>query len=310
MKFGSSGKELHLLIDTGAANTWVMSSNCTAAACGLHNTFGASDSTTLAVTDASWNVTYGTGTVSGLIVNDTISLAGISLPFSFGVASEVSDDFLSYPMDGILGLARLAPDELNVPTLMDALKREQKLKSSLVGISLQLQYDKSNDGEISFGDWDRSKVDGDITWVNTLSKTGIWEVAVDDAGVENKFAEFTGRSAIIDTGSSFVLLPPDDAKKLHALFPGVRQTGGTYELPCASTAQIQFTFGGVPFNMSSKDYVGNRTTGDFCFSNIQGRQTFGPDQWLMGDAFLKSVYSIFDFDQSRIGNSDLRKHGG
>lgn len=290
-----------MLIDTGAANTWVMSSDCTAKPCTVHNTFGKDDSTTLVETDEQFNVTYGTGSVAGTVVNDTISFAGITIPFTFGLATEVSSEFLNYPMDGILGLARLETDEQGSPTLMDVLKSQKKLQSSLFGISLQRQADNSNDGVINFGDWDRSKVEGDVAWVNTTSKTGPWEVPVDDAGVNDTAAKLTGKSAIIDTGSSFILLPPDDAKKLHDLIPRARQTGETFEMPCSSDVVIQFTFGGVPFNMTSKDYLGKPSIGDFCYSHIIGRQAFGPDQWLIGDAFLKSVYSIYDLDQNRMG---------
>ncbi|KAI9789668.1 MAG: hypothetical protein M1816_005843 [Peltula sp. TS41687] len=309
VKFGSSGRELHMLIDTGAANSWVMSSDCTTKPCTVHNTFGKDDSTTFVETDSTFNVTYGTGSVAGTVVNDTISFAGISIPFTFGVATEVSSEFLNYPMDGILGLARAEPDEQAPPTLMDVLKSQKKLQSSLFGINLQRFADNSNDGVVNFGDWDRSKVDGDVTWVSTLSKTGPWEVPIDDAGVNNKAIKFTGKSAIMDTGSSFILLPPDDAKKLHDLIPRARQTGETFEIPCSANAVMQFIFAGVPFNMTAKDYLGKPSVGDFCYSQIIGRQAFGSDQWLFGDAFLKSVYSIYDVDQNRMGFGNKRLPG-
>lgn len=301
VKFGSSGRELRMLIDTGAADTWVMSSDCTAKPCTVHNTFDKDDSTTLVETGTKFNVTYGTGSVAGTVVNDTISFAGITIPFAFGLATEVSSEFLNYPMDGILGLARADLDQQAPPTLMDVLKGQKKLQSSLFGINLQRQADNSNDGVVNFGDWDRSKVDGFVTWVNTLSKTGPWEIPADDAGVNNTALKLTGKSAIMDTGSSFILLPPDDAKKLHDLIPQARQNGETFEIPCSSNTVVQFIFGGIPFNMTSKDYLGKPSVGDFCYSQIIGRQAFGPDQWLFGDAFLKSVYSIYDADQNRMG---------
>ncbi|KAI9827016.1 MAG: hypothetical protein M1826_006495 [Phylliscum demangeonii] len=301
VKLGASPKDYHLLIDTGAANTWVMGYNCTASACAVHNTFGPDDSPTVAISDGKWNVTYGTGSVSGYVANDTITLAGVTMPFTFGIANVVSDDFLSYPLDGILGLGRPTVDDPGVPTVMDAFKTQRKLKATRFGVNLQRNADHSNDGEVNFGDANRAKYDGDLGWSKCLSNAGVWEVAVDGAGVDGKAVKVTGKSAIIDTGSSFVLMPPDDARKLHALFPRYLQVGETFELPCSSTSTMQFTFSGVAYNVSSKDYLGKPSRGDWCYSFILGRQTFGPNQWLMGDTFLKAVYTVFDLDQSRVG---------
>ena len=46
---GDSKEEYHLLLDSAASNTWVMSEECKADACGTHNTFGTSDSSSLKV---------------------------------------------------------------------------------------------------------------------------------------------------------------------------------------------------------------------------------------------------------------------
>jgi hypothetical protein len=105
LKFGSSGESLYMLVDTGAANTWVMGSDCTSRACNAHNTFGQANSGTLQITNTPWDVTTALGR-SVEWSNDTVSLAGYTLPIAFGSASETSDDFLTYPMDGILGLGR------------------------------------------------------------------------------------------------------------------------------------------------------------------------------------------------------------
>ena len=59
--FGSKKTMMYMLIDTGAANTWVMGSNCSSAACQKHNLFGPADSDSFATTEDTFNLTYGTG---------------------------------------------------------------------------------------------------------------------------------------------------------------------------------------------------------------------------------------------------------
>jgi cathepsin D len=108
VKFGSKGKDMWMLLDTGAANTWVMGSNCTTSACLAHDTFGGQDSSTLHVTTTPWSVSYGTGTVEGVTVTDTVAFANYSVGMGFGSATSASNEFNNYPMDGILGLGRTA----------------------------------------------------------------------------------------------------------------------------------------------------------------------------------------------------------
>lgn len=307
LKFGSSSESLYMLVDTGAANTWVMGSDCTTKACIAHNTFGKANSGTLQVTKTPWNVTYGTGKVSGVVVNDTVSMAGFTLPLAFGSASETSDDFLTYPMDGILGLGRSKSNVMGVPTVMETLQSAKLLKANLLGVNLQRNADGAMDGEVNFGTVDSAKFTGSLSYTPSVSHDGLWEVPVDDAGLNDVGCKFSGKTAIIDTGTSFVLMPPDDAKKLLTQIPNTQQNGESFNIPCSTTTAVQFTFSGVTYNVSPKDYLGKSTDGgNMCASNIIGRQTFGANQWLLGDVFLKNVYTVFDFDKNRIGEHPMR----
>lgn len=102
-----------------------------------------------------------------------------------------------------------------------------------------------------------------------------------------------------------MLLPPTDAKKIHSLFPGAQADGEIFNLPCKSQTPFQLIFSGVSYNMSPTDYIGSPINGDdsMCTSNIIGRRPFEEDQWLVGDVFLKNVYSVFDYDKKRIGKN-------
>ena len=66
------------------------------AGCGTHQFLGSQSSSTFFDTGAPFNVTYGTGTVAGTIVNDTLTMAGLTLDgHTFGVADIESVDFSS-----------------------------------------------------------------------------------------------------------------------------------------------------------------------------------------------------------------------
>ncbi|KAE9981791.1 hypothetical protein EG328_011383 [Venturia inaequalis] len=306
-QFGKNSKTLYLLLDSAASNTWVMSSDCTTDACGIHTTFGQSDSPSLQVSSNTFSVAYGTGSVEGVQGTDTVKLGTMSASLTFGLAQSVSDEFLSYPMDGILGLGRpetLASDATGVkaPSFLDALVSQKVISSKLFGLALWRSADGgNNDGEINFGSPDSSRYDGDLNNIAAVKSTsGFWEIPIADAGVDGKKVGITGRTAIIDSGTSFILMPQDDAAKLHKAIPNSSQNDESFTVPCDSTNKVQIVFGTVTYDISPKDYIGN-PSGSGCASNIIGRQVFGSKQWLLGDVFMKNVYTVFDYDQQRVG---------
>ncbi|KAF3491914.1 uncharacterized protein GIQ15_01431 [Arthroderma uncinatum] len=301
IKFGSEGQKMWMLIDTGASRTWVFGTDCTSKSCGAHNTFGKEDSKTIKVTDENWDVTYGTGKVSGVIVNDTMSFAGFQLDTPFGSAHTASDDFLSYPMDGILGVGP-QDSKAKTPTVIQLMMQQNLLKSNIIGINLQRNSEGATDGQITFGDVDKSKFSGDITYSDIVPSGYQWEISVDDMIMDGKPLNFKGRSGIVDTGTSFLLLPPDDADLVHSKIPQSAKTAVFYTVPCSTKTNIELSISGIKYTIQPKDYVGYETsTKGTCNSLIIGRQAIGPKQWLLGDVFLKNVYSVYDFDKRRVG---------
>ena len=303
VKLGSSGKPVYLLLDTGASNTWVMDSSCSACTPN-HNTFGQADSHTLQSTQTNFDLSYGIGEVSGTVVTDTIALAGLNFTLFFGSADTVSSDFVAHPSDGILGLGQAQTDSTGHPTFMQALSQSKAVSSNLFGINLERASDGTTDGEINFGAPDTSKYTGDINFSDTISDGMLWEINIDDAIVDGVPCNFTGKSAVVDTGTSYALIPPDDAQIIHSLIPGSASNGAGFQVPCGSTTTVQVKIGGITYGIESEDYVGgNPTAGNkLCDSNLVSKNALGsPDKWILGDLFLKNVYSIWNFDNSQIG---------
>jgi cathepsin D len=303
VSFGSQSQPMWMLIDTGAANTWVMGADCMSDSCAQHDTFDDEASTTFTAVDDEWDVTYGSGEVTGSSAKDNVTLGELEVFMEFGIATEASDDFLSYPMDGILGLGRTGDNDQGTPIIMQALSDAGLIDANILGINLPRIADGVNDGQITFGDVDTEKFTGDIVYTNTASGYDLWLIPVDDAGVDGTAAGFTNKQAIVDTGSSFILLPKADMDQIHSMIPGAQPVDDEFVVPCSTTAPLQFTFSGATFDVSTVDYIAaSDGSSDMCSSNIKELPDYyGPDMWLLGDVFLKNVYSVFDFDQARIG---------
>ena len=300
--FGSNNTPLQLLLDSGAANTWVMGSDCTTKSCETHTTYGPSDSTTLKVTEDTFSFKYGSGQVSGVIVTDNMEFAGHTISLSFGSASETSTTFEDYPMDGILGLGRDSADAVKEATFMETVAIAKIIPAKQYGMSLQRESDGSMYGEINFGAPDTSKYDGNLQFTDTVSSGTFWEIPCDDLTVDGKSTKLSGNTAILDSGTTYILIPPADAKQFHASIPGaVQETDAQWNIPCDTASDIRFVFSGQGYSVSPKDYVGPSVGGGLCSSHFIGTQGSGPDQWILGDVFMKNVYTLFDFDQARIG---------
>ncbi|OAA66447.1 aspartic-type endopeptidase [Niveomyces insectorum RCEF 264] len=311
-QFGAGKTPLYMLLDTGAGTTWVMGTDCASPACGMHNTFGAAQSKTLKTSDDTFSIAYGSGTVSGSLASDTVTVGAVSLALSFGLANTTSDDFTHFPFDGILGLSL---SEGVTDNFWQTVKKDQALPANIFGVSLWRETGNDdggvNTGEIVFGATDPSQYTGSIGYTPVASAAGgDWAVPLDDIGYNGGKAGVTGRLAYIDTGTTYVFGPPADVAALHKQIPGASSSDGiTYTVPCGDgdgggfddLPPLTVYFSGVAYNMSAADWLSPpASSGGSCTSNVYGHAVVS-DAWLLGDTFIKNVYAVFDADQSRIG---------
>ncbi|KUI73999.1 Aspartic-type endopeptidase ctsD [Cytospora mali] len=298
-KLGSTEKSVYMLCDTGAGTTWVMGTDCDSDACGMHTTWDPSESTTSDATSEGFSITYGTGKVAGTLTQDTISVGSLDVSMTFGVANTTSSDFTHFAFDGILGLAMIKGPTDN---FMGSVKEDKLLKSNIFSFDLNRAEDGPNTGELTFGGIDSSKYSGDITYTPVDSSTnGEWAVALDDMGYDGTDAGVSEKLAYIDTGTTYAFGPPEDVAALHKVIPGATSSDGvTFTAPCDSDKPMTITFSGVDHEISVKDWLSDPSSKGVCTSNIYGQEVVS-GAWLLGDVFLKNVYTVFDADQSRIG---------
>jgi hypothetical protein len=299
---GSAQQPFYMLLDTGAANSWVMGSDCESDACKMHNVLDPASSKTWRSENKGFSISYGTGDVAGIVGQDTMSFAGFSVDLSLGLANYTHNDFRHFAFDGILGLAMSASVS---GTFMQTLKQKKLLKSLVFSISLNRDSDGRNDGQITFGGIDRAKYTGEISYTDVPppnKDAGEWVIPLGGLSVNGQSAAVSNRLAYIDTGTSFVFAPPDDLAALFKLIPGSSSSESNgyveYTVPCDTKHPITITFSNVAYEISPADWIVK--TNDHCVSRLYGYE-FKAGTWLLGDAFLKNVYSVFDAENMRIG---------
>lgn len=299
---GSKSTPMYMLLDTGAGTTWVMGDSCTSDPCQKHNTFGPGESSTYQASDNTFSIEYGSGSVSGVSASDSLSIAGLKVVMPIGIANVTSDDFNSFPIDGILGLSQVPG---STPNFLQSLVSAKLLQSNIFAVDLDRASDGPNNGEISFGAVDSSKFTGKIGYSPVASSEGgEWAISLDSISVGGTQAPITDKLTYIDTGTSYIFAPSEDVSALHSVIPGSQSSDNTtFQVPCKTTTPITLTFSGVSYDISPADWVGGPSSDpNLCTSNIYGH-TVVSGAWLLGDTFLKNVYTVFDVDQNRIGES-------
>ena len=300
LNLGSTGKPVWMLLDTGAATTWVMGKYCTSSPCAMHNNFGPDDSTTLKISSTPFSVQYGSGSVGGWIGTDTVSFAGTTMPYQFGLANRTSDDFVHFAFDGILGMSMSNGQTQNY---MQTLKASKQISANVFGVYLSRNADGPNTGEISFGAPDKAKYTGDLVYTAVAASAGgDWAIPLDSISYDGKATGVAGgKLAYLDTGTSFVFGPKADVAALYKLIPGAASADGEiWTVPCNNNLPLAFSFSGVTYTVLPQDWISPPSSSGACTGNIYGREVV-PGAWLLGDVFLKNVYAVFDADQTRIG---------
>jgi len=129
----------------------------------------------------------------------------------------------------------------------------------------------------------------------------------------------TGDAALsaIDTGTTLVGGPTDDVKAIWNSVKGSSQIrngpyAGFYAFPCSTDVTVTFNFGGKTWPISTTDMNLGEVEQGQCLGGIfdlgQGTSIQGGGgnpSWVVGDTFLKNVYSVFRADPPAVGFASL-----
>ncbi|KAI7943827.1 hypothetical protein MJO28_011355 [Puccinia striiformis f. sp. tritici] len=315
IQVGTPPTTFRLIADTGSADLWLQLPDCRDikdSSRGCNHPSLNQDSSTFKRTDNPFKITYGTGQVVGVLVEETINMGGLVLTnHAFGGVTRASKEFTgkNVPFDGLLGTAKSVLSNQKVLTPIEAMAKAGTLSGAFVGYALGRVSDSENIGQLTLGGIDQTKFDGNLTIFPNVNKKGFWEGAMDTVKVGGKTI-LTGRTGILDTGTTLMVLPAKDAATLHSNIPGASSDNkGGFRIPCTNTVKISLSFGGVEFEINPVDLtfqpVGRNLQGQ-CISGISSGTIGGPTQWLIGDVFLKNVYFATDFTNDQMGLAVLK----
>ncbi|XP_050517441.1 cathepsin D-like [Diabrotica virgifera virgifera] len=311
---GTPPKKFNVIFDTGSTDLWVPSSKCKVHSgqqngCQNHKQYDSSKSSTYQKNGKPFHIQYGSGELSGFLSEDSVEVGGLPVKNQiFAEATEeTSQSFVTSTFDGILGLAYPALSEAKVAPVFQNLIEQGAVDKPVFSFYLS-QTANGDKGELLLGGSDSKYYKGDFTYTPVTRKL-YWQVTAQGVSVGNHKLCQNGCEAVIDTGTSLIYGPSEDVEVINrAIGAKYDYNEGVYTVNCnadlSGLPDVVFTFGGKKFAVPAKAYIVKDA--NICVSSFLPQEFFlSGFEWLVGDSFLKTVYTEFDFGNNRIGFAEL-----
>ncbi|KAF9520575.1 hypothetical protein BS47DRAFT_1311535 [Hydnum rufescens UP504] len=291
--------------DTGSSDLLVPSSSCSS--CGSHTRYNPSASSTSSDLGKTFSLQYGDGsTASGEQFTDTVTVAGLTATNQpLGSATTYSSSLGRQPSDGLMGLAFPSLSSYPATPFFNTLIEERVVSAGQFAFKLA-----SSGSSLFLGGADSSLYTGSINW-NPVTVQGYWQIALDAVSTGSS-QPVTGVSSIIDSGTTLIIGDSQNVAAFYAAIPGSQdasQTAGPgfYTYPCSSNPSVSLRFGGIAYPVLLSAFnLGPVSEGSSdCIGGVVSQQSGGTGLWIVGDVFMQGVYTVFDFDNSRVGFATL-----
>ncbi|CDO76342.1 hypothetical protein BN946_scf185011.g6 [Trametes cinnabarina] len=255
-----------------------------------------------------FTVSYGDGsTATGEQFSDNVEVAGFTATdVVVGVSTTYSAGLRQseFPADGILGMAFPSISFYKADPFFTKLIEENQVRDPVFAFRL------ADKPELALGGVNSDLFSGEITYT-AVTEEGYWQVDVDVISVNGK-SVLEKTPAIIDTGTTLIIGDKKSVAAIYSAIPGSEDASDTiekgyYTIPCDSDAVVALTFGGRAFNISSDQFRGDPLDSDKsrCMGGVVA--TDDTEFWIIGDTFLRGVYTVFDMGSKRVGFADLKQ---
>jgi cathepsin D len=330
VSFGTPPQNFEVVLDTGSIAAWVAGKNCSTCDPEIPK-FSTKNSSTFHNTGKEVPLAYGSGSMTGTLARDAVSIAGLKTskqPFlvANGVDDVINQLFRGF-LSGIIGLGFPDEDQKGLTPLWLSLASNGKLAAKTMSFFMARHIDdptvgndaKSDGGVFTMGGTNSSYYKGDIEYLELANKTRspYWLLPVKNITAQGKVVKLNASEAAIDTGTTLIGGPTDAVKAIWSKVKGSKpheDMPGFFTFPCKTEVSVSLSFGGKswpinPTDMNLGPYDEKDTKN--CLGGIfdlgGGSTTIGSGlpAWIIGDTFLKNVYSVFRADPLSVGFAEL-----
>lgn len=320
LALGTPATAYNVILDTGSSDLWLADSACTTG-CDQITTFNPDSSSSFKNLSTAFSITYGSGQAAGVLGTDVVQMAGFEVNEQvFGVCSVVSSGLLNEPVSGLLGLAWQSIASSGATPFWENLYQNNAWDQPVMAFQLTRYQNDSRaaalepGGTFTMGNVNSSLYTGDIDYQDIPTSTPTyWTLPLKTLTVNgNSITLASGSSsyAAIDTGTTLIGGPTDQVAAIFAQIPnsaaGTGNYQGYYLYPCDTTVSVTLSFGGKDWSISPADFQLAQVSSSQClgaFFEFSSSST--APSWIVGDTFLKNVYSVFRASPASIGFAAL-----
>jgi cathepsin D len=277
---------------------------------------------------------YGSGSASGIIVQDTVTMGPFTVSQQIFVAvTDVSSGLIEGELAGIMGLAFQGIASSTALPFWQALISNNQLTNPEFSFFIT-RFDnvasaqaEEPGGVLTLGGTNTTLYQGDIdfrSFTSPINQGSFWLQTVTGVIVNGKSVSLpSGDSAIaaIDTGTTLIGGPTAAVDAIWGAVSGSQAlTGnltGYFAFPCSTKLSIAISFGGPSWPISLDDLNLGTISNGQCLGAIfditQGSNVTpgqGNPSWIIGDTFLKNVYSVFRANPPAVGFAQLSNAAG
>ncbi|KAH8929211.1 acid protease [Atractiella rhizophila] len=324
---GTPPQTFSFIADTGSSDFWVASAACSDCPSNV-SAFNAAASNTSQTNETPFNIRYGTGQAQGLLYTDTLAMGAFTQNAGSIALVDETQGILrdSVDISGIMGLAWASISTSKTTPFWEALCQDGTMAQNVFSLALTRSSSlpassKSGQqvpgGVFTLGGIDNTLFEGDLNYIPLIQK-GFWLIQMDGVTVDGTGTMTQPVAVALDSGTSLIAAPPADVQTIFAQIPGSTpstepQFQGYYEYPCSTQVNVSFTFGGVDYSIDPVDFNLGRVRDQTCLGSIFALDTGSNGtstlpSWIIGDAFLKSVYSVYTFNPATVALAPIARN--
>ncbi|XP_018104214.1 gastricsin [Xenopus laevis] len=307
ISIGTPPQNFLVAFDTGSSNLWVASTYCQSQACTNHPLFNPSLSSTYTSNNQQFSMWYGSGSMTGVLGYDTVTVQGLSIQNQeLGLSvTEPSSFFYYSKFDGIFGMAYQSLSAGGATTAVQGLIQQNLIPQAVFSFYLTGQS-----GEVIFGGVDNSLYSGQIYWTPVTQEI-YWQIAIDEFSVNGQATGWCsqGCQGIVDTGTPLLTIPQQYLSTLLQYVGAQKAQNGEFLVNCNNVQNlppISFTISGNQFSIPPSAYI--LQINGYCvvgFESTYLPSRNGQPLWILGDVFLRQYYSVYDFANNQVGFASM-----